>query len=75
MNKIKDYLLTEVGSEDEELELEDSDVVLELEETLEVQDLEEVLPLLEEIKLSAEVRLIVSGQSIGGDLEEEFSGI
>ena len=56
-------VLTEAGSEVEELEPEEALVPLELEEVLEDQLLEDVLPLLAEKKLSAELRLSVSGES------------
>ncbi|MPC58462.1 hypothetical protein E2C01_052467 [Portunus trituberculatus] len=55
--------LTEVGSEVDELDPEEALVPLELEEALEDQLLEDVLPLWAEKKLSAELRLRVSGES------------
>lgn len=57
-------VLTEAGSEVEELEPLDALVPLEFEEALEDQLLEDVRPLLAEKKLSAELRLRVSGDSI-----------
>ena len=68
-------ILTDVGSDEEEFEFDDPEVVLELEDIFEVHDLEEVRPLLVDMKLSADVRLIVSGHKIGGDLDEELIGI
>lgn len=56
------HVLTEAGSEVEELEPLEALVPLELEEALEDQLLEDVRPLLAEKKLSAELRLSVSGE-------------
>lgn len=55
-------VLTEAGSEVEELEPLEALVPLEFEDVLEDQLLEDVRPLLAEKKLSAELRLRVSGE-------------
>lgn len=55
-------VLTEAGSEVEELDPLEALVPLELEDALEDQLLEDVRPLLAEKKLSAELRLRVSGE-------------